>query len=256
MEWQDTGAIISVRKHGESATIVDILTEQHGRHAGIVRGGASRKKAPLLQPGTQVNAEWRARLAEHLGIYTLEPLKSRTSILSNRLGLAALSALCALVNFAFPERMAVPRLYRKTIDLLDRLATKDDWLSDYALWEYALLEELGYGLDLMRCVATGETEDLIYVSPKSGCAVSRGAGSKWADKMLPLPDFLKSQTSTENMKDIQDGLKTTGYFLEHRMLPGLGHRFLPEARHRFIEALSRKERQNNEPIISKYQGAG
>lgn len=239
MEWRDTGTIISVRKHGETSTIVDVLTEGHGRHAGIVRGGASRKMAPILQPGTQVDAEWRARLEEHLGSYTLEPTQSRATILSNRLGLSAMGSVCALVHFAFPERMAFPRLYRATIGLFDQMAADGAWLSDYALWEYAVLEELGYGLDLDSCAATGATQELIYVSPKSGRAVSRTAGAEWANRMLPLPPFLRAETATKDASEVLDALKTTGYFLERRLAPALGNRPLPDARARFVNVLSK-----------------
>lgn len=239
MEWQGTGVIISVRKHGETATIVDVLTESHGRHAGLVRGGASRKLAPILQPGTQVDVEWRARLAEHLGNYNIEPIQSRATILSDRLALSAMGSVCALVNFAFPERMSLPRLYTATIDLFDQMAAGRAWLSDYALWEYAVLEDLGYGLDLDSCVATGVQQDLIYVSPKSGRAVSRKAGANWADRMLPLPRFLRAQTATKEAPEVLDALKTTGHFLEHRLAPALGNRPLPDARSRFLTLLTK-----------------
>lgn len=239
MEWQDTGTIISVRKHGETSTIVDVLTESHGRHAGIVRGGAGRKLAPILQPGTQVDAEWRARLEEHLGSYTLEPTQSRATILSDRLALSAMGSVCAVVNFAFPERMSFPRLYQATIGLFDQMAAGGSWLSDYALWEYAVLEELGYGLDLDSCAATGAMQDLIYVSPKSGRAVSATAGADWADRMLPLPRFLRAQTATKEAAEVIDALKTTGYFLEQRLAPALGNRPLPNARARFVQVLTK-----------------
>ncbi len=239
MEWQDTGTIISVRKHGESSTIVDVLTATHGRHAGLVRGGAGRKLAPILQPGTQVDVEWRARLEEHLGNYTIEPIQSRAAILSNRLALPAMGSVCALVNFGFPERMSFPRLYSATIALFDQMAAGGAWLSDYALWEYAVLEELGYGLDLESCAATGVQQDLIYVSPKSGRAVCRSAGAKWADRMLPLPRFLRVQTATKEAAEVLDALKTTGYFLEQRLAPALGNRPLPDARARFLTVLQK-----------------
>jgi len=239
MEWQGTGVIISVRKHGETSTIVDVLTESHGRHAGLVRGGAGRKLAPTLQPGTQVDVEWRARLEDHLGNYNIEPTQSRATILSDRLALPAMGSVCALVNFAFPERMALPRLYIATVNLFDRMAAGGAWLSDYALWEYALLEELGYGLDLDSCAATGVQQDLIYVSPKSGRAVSRAAGVDWADRMLPLPRFLRAQTATKEAPEVLDALKTTGYFLERRLAPALGNRALPDARARFLAVLTK-----------------
>jgi len=239
MEWQDTGTIISVRKHGESSTIVDVLTATHGRHAGLVRGGAGRKLAPILQPGTQVDVEWRARLEEHLGNYTIEPIQSRAVILSNRLALSAMGSVCALVNFGFPERMSFPRLYSATIALFDQMAAEGAWLSDYALWEYAVLEDLGYGLDLESCAATGVQQDLIYVSPKSGRAVCRDAGAKWANRMLPLPRFLRVQTATKEAAEVLDALKTTGYFLEQRLAPALGNRPLPDARARFLAVLQK-----------------
>jgi DNA repair protein RecO (recombination protein O) len=239
MEWQDTGTIISVRKHGETSTIVDVLTERHGRHAGLVRGGAGRKLAPTLQPGTQVDVEWRARLEEHLGAYGIEPVQSRAAILSNRLALSAMGSVCALVNFAFPERMSMPRLYGATVHLFDQMAAGGAWLSDYALWEYAVLEELGYGLDLDNCAATGVQQDLIYVSPKSGRAVSRAAGADWADRMLPLPRFLRAQTATKEVVEVLDALKTTGYFLQTRLAPALGNRPLPDARARFVSVLQK-----------------
>lgn len=239
MEWQDTGTIISVRKHGESSTIVDVLTETHGRHAGLVRGGAGRKLAPVLQPGTQVDVEWRARLEEHLGNYNIEPVQSRATILSNRLALSAMGSICALINFAFPERLSYPRLYAATTNLFDQMAAGGAWLSDYALWEYAVLEELGYGMDLDSCAATGVMQDLIYVSPKSGRAVSAAAGADWADRMLPLPRFLRAQTATKEAAEVLDALKTTGYFLERRLAPALGNRPLPGARARFLTVLTK-----------------
>lgn len=243
MEWQGTGVIISVRKHGETSTIVDVLTESHGRHAGMVRGGAGRKLAPILQPGTQVEVEWRARLEEHLGNYTLEPIQSRATIMSDRLALAAMGSVCALVNFAFPERLAMPRLYHATIALFDQMAQGGAWLSDYALWEYAVLEELGYGLDLSSCAATGVQQDLIYVSPKSGRAVSASAGAKWADRMLPLPRFLRAETATKEASEVLDALKTTGYFMERRLAPALGNRPLPDARARFVAVVDKTVRR-------------
>ncbi len=247
MEWQGTGVIISVRKHGETSTIVDVLTESHGRHAGLVRGGAGRKLAPILQPGTQVDVEWRARLEDHLGNYTIEPVKSRTTILSDRLALSAMGSICALVNFTFPERLAMAQLYAVTVNLFDQMAEGEAWLPDYALWEYAVLEELGYGLDLDSCAATGVRQDLIYVSPKSGRAVSATAGADWADRMLPLPRFLRAQTATKEASEVLDALKTTGYFLAHRVAPALGNRPLPDARMRFLDVLTKTVKKDHKP---------
>ena len=242
MEWQDTGTIISVRKHGENSTIVDVLTQTHGRHAGLVRGGAGRKLAPILQPGTQVDVEWRARLEDHLGTYNIEPIQSRTTILSNRLALSAMGSVCALVNFSFPERMALPRLYAVTINLFDQMAAGGAWLSDYALWEYTVLEELGYGLDLESCAATGVQQDLIYVSPKSGRAVSKDAGANWADKMLALPPFLQIATEplsqNPSHSDLSNGLELTRFFLDRHIYLPRGIR-PPDERAGFIKTIEK-----------------
>jgi DNA repair protein RecO (recombination protein O) len=238
MDWRDEGALLFVRGHGESAAIIEVFTSGHGRHAGIVRGGASRKVAPILQPGAQLDVTWRGRLEDHLGTFTVEPLKSRTSLLGDRLALAGLNAICALLRFALPEREPHPGLYAATIDLLDALGQGPDWVLTYLRWELMLLEELGYGLDLSRCAATGSREDLAYVSPKSGRAVARGAAGEWADRLLPLPVCLMGQGGA-SPDELAAGLRTTGYFLEHRIAHDL-HRKLPEARQRFVELLARQ----------------
>lgn len=239
MEWTDEGVIVSLRAHGETSAIVDVLTAEHGRHAGVVRGGASRKMKPVLQPGTQVSVTWRARLADHLGSYRVEPLRSRTRLLGDRAALAGLGAVCALVRFGFPERMELPDLYLATVELIERMEADENWVVHYALWEMTLLEDLGYGLDLSACAVTGQGDELIYVSPKSGRAVSRAAGAEWVDRLLPLPAFLRDQTTQARWVEVMDALKTTGYFLERRLAPALGDRPLPEARARMIGALMR-----------------
>ncbi len=240
MEWRSDGVIVGLRNHGENSAIIEVLTEQKGRHAGVVRGGASRKIAPLLQPGAQVNVEWRARLEEHLGSYHVEPLQSRAHVMSDRLGLAGLTAICSLVCFAFPERMALPGLYDATLDLLDRLSAGDQWLDAYAHWELALLDDLGYGLDLSECAATGDLENLVYVSPKSGRAVSASGAGKWADQLLALPQFLRDGQHTTDVKELIVALNLTGFFLNAWLAPALGNRPLPEARARLLRALERK----------------
>lgn len=239
MDWRDEGALLSVRGHGESAAIIEVFTALHGRHSGIVRGGASRKVAPILQPGAQLDVTWRGRLEEHLGTFTVEPLRSRAGLLSDRLALAGLNAVCALLHFALPEREAHPGLYAASIALLDRLGDGADWPLAYLRWEMMLLEELGYGLDLTRCAVTGSREDLAYVSPKSGRAVARGAAGEWADRLLPLPACLLGQGPATH-DELAQGLRMTGYFLEHRLAHDLGTRPLPEARRRFVEMLARQ----------------
>jgi len=228
-----------MRKHGENSAIIEVLTVEHGRHAGVVRGGASRRLAPVLQPGNQVTLEWRARLEEHLGNYRVELLQSRSGVMADRKALAALSAICALISFTFPERMVMPELYQSSVDLLDKLG-QENWPSDYALWELQLLEEMGFGLDLSSCAATGGLQELIFVSPKSGRAVSRVGAGEWADKLLPLPLFLRLGNGDASIEDIQDALKTTGYFMERWMAASLGNRPLPAARARLVTVLNKR----------------
>lgn len=240
MEWRDEGMILAVRPHGEQAAIVELLTRAHGRHAGVVHGGASRRMAPLLQPGNQVSAEWRARLEEHLGTFRLDLLRSRSAVLDDRRRLAALTSLCALSCFGLPERMPMPGFYAATMALADALAEDaGDWPAIYTQWEFYLLESLGYGLDLESCAATGAREALVWVSPKSGRAVSAEAGAPWADRLLRLPAFLRDHTAPAGESDVLDALRLTGHFLEHWLAPALGDRPLPAARARLVAALAR-----------------
>jgi DNA repair protein RecO (recombination protein O) len=238
MEWRDHGTIIALRAHGESAAIIEVFTEDHGRHAGVVRGGTSRRIAPVLQPGNAVALTWRARLDEHIGTFTVEPLQTRSALLGDRRALAGLNAVCALLHFALPERDAHPDLFAATEALLDALAAGRDWEGGYVAWELMLLEEMGFGLDLTACAVTGATADLIHVSPRSGRAVARGAAGEWADRMLPLPPCLRGG-AVAGPGDLADALRTTGHFLEHRLAPALGDRALPEARARLVAMLAR-----------------
>ena len=238
MDWRDEGVLLAVRRHGETSSIIEVFTLGHGRHAGIVHGGASRRLAPLLQPGAQLDVTWRARLDEHLGSYAVEPLRSRAALMSDRLALAGLNSICALLTFLLPEREAHGALYGATIGLLDRIGAGEGWAVDYLRWELGLLEEMGYGLDLSSCAVTGSRDDLAYVSPKSGRAVAREAAGEWVDRLLPLPACLLGQ-GPAGAGDIADGLRLTGYFLEHRIAPELGSRPLPEARRRLVTLLSR-----------------
>jgi recombinational DNA repair protein (RecF pathway) len=156
IEWRDEGAVLAVRPHGENAAIVEVFTAAHGRHAGVVRGGTGRRMAPVLQPGTQVEVVWRARLADHLGAFTVEPLRSRAAlVMSDRLALAGLNAVAALLAQVLPEREAHPGLYAQTVQVLDLLGQEEVWPLAYLRWEMALLEEMGFGLDLSVCAATG-----------------------------------------------------------------------------------------------------
>ncbi|WP_038147929.1 DNA repair protein RecO [Thioclava atlantica] len=239
MDWQDHGTILSARPHGESSMIVELFTAGHGRHAGVVRGGASRKMAGILQPGNRVSAAWRARLEDHLGSYTLEPLQSRAVILSDRTALAGLNAVCALLRFTLPEREPHESLFASSERLFDALAEGGDWVPGYLRWELGLLEEMGYGLDLGSCAVTGSRDDLAYVSPRSGRAVSRAGAGEWAPKLLPLPLCLLGQ-GPASLTEIVQGLRLTGFFLGERMAPDLGDRPLPEARQRLVDLLARQ----------------
>ena len=166
MDWTDQGAILAVRRHGETSAIVEIFTQLHGRHAGVVRGATSRRIAPFLQPGSQVAVSWRARLEDHLGAFTLEPLKSRSAaVMSGRLELAGLNAITGLLSFVLPEREAHGAFYSQSMTLLDMLGESEAWPLAYLRWELALLEEMGFGLDLSACAVTGTGDDLVYVSP-------------------------------------------------------------------------------------------
>ncbi|WP_376875365.1 DNA repair protein RecO [Albirhodobacter sp. R86504] len=236
IDWQDTGTILSMRPHGETSVIIDAFTAQHGRHSGVVRGGISRKIAPNLQPGTHVMLTWRARLDHHIGAYTVEPLKSRSAVLSDRLGLAGQNSVCALLGFTLAEREPHPTLVERTEPLFDAIATNEkNWTQRYMQWELALLDEIGYGLDLRSCAVTGARDDLAYVSPKTGRAVSRAGAGDWADRLLPLPEGLQGQGSASTLEVVQ-GLRITGHFLARFAVDS---RPLPAARERFVEMLAR-----------------
>jgi len=230
MDWRDDGIVLSLRKHGESSVIVHLLTREHGRHSGLVRGGNSKKLRGVLQPGNEVHANWRARLEEHLGGYSIELLDGHTGrVLSDPNRLAAMSSACALVDICLPEREPHLNLFASLKALL--LVLPDEgWEGAYVAWELSLLAELGFGLDLSACAATGATEDLIYVSPKSGRAVSAEAGEVYRKKLLPLPAFLLQNTAF-NSTSLSEGLRLTGYFLERHVLSPHG-KLLPDARGR------------------------
>ena len=238
MEWRDEGALLSMRLHGEASAIIEVFTAAHGRHAGVVRGGASRKMAAMLQPGSQLDVRWRARLQDHIGSYTAEPLRSRAAILSDRLALAGLNAVCALLHVALPEREPHPVLWRMSMALLDDLANGADWPPHYLRWEVLLLEELGFALDLGSCAVTGAREDLAFVSPKTGRAVSRKGAGDWVDRLLPLPTVMLGQ-GTASAPDLAQGLAITGHFLARCLAPTLNGRPLPEARQRLLDLLAR-----------------
>ena len=240
MEWRDEGVILAVRHHGETSAIAEIFTAEHGRSLGLVRGGRSRTMRPLLQPGNLVNVTWRARIEEHLGNFVLEPLALRAGlIIENALRLSGLSSLTALAQ-VLPEREPHRRLYDALLIVLEMIDQDQVWPALMVRWEMGLLDELGFGLDLTECAATGQREDLIYVSPKSGKAVSAGAGAPYAAKLFGLPSFLRNDGGTAVPGDVRDGMKLTGYFLE-RHVYGPRNLGLPQARMMLIEVLERQQ---------------
>jgi DNA repair protein RecO (recombination protein O) len=230
--WRDEGLLLSARRHGEGGAILQVFTAQHGLHAGVAPGGGSRRMAPLLQPGAQLQVEWRARLESHMGSWRAEPVRSRAAaIMGDRRALAAMGAVSALLAAFLAEREPHPSLYASTLRLVDALGTDPDWPALYALWELELLGELGFGLDLSRCAATGGLQELVWISPKSGRAVSRAAGTPYADRLLPLPGlFLGTPRGTE--AEIAEALRATGHFLAAWAAPAFGRDRPPAARAR------------------------
>jgi len=242
MEWRDEGLVIGVRRHGEHSAIVEAMTRSHGRHLGLVRGGASSRMRPLLQPGNSLRAVWRARLDEHLGYYQVEGIRLRAAtVLASSHAVYGVTHLASLARL-LPERDPHEDIY----EMLDRTLDDFDEVGQAAAhlikFELAMLAELGFGLDLDTCAATGETTELVYVSPKSGGAVSRRAGDPWRDRLLRLPAFLRDgegNASGWSDQDLQDGFAITGLFLMRHVLEprGQGH---SDARDGFINAVIRR----------------
>lgn len=241
MRWSDEGIVLSLRPHGETSAIVEVFTRLHGRYFGLVRGGRSKRLRPVLQPGNGVRAEWRARLPEHLGFMTVELGESHAArVLDDPLALCGLGAVCALARLV-PERDPHPGLFEGLAFTLGLMHEARIWPALVVRWELELLNDLGFGLDLSKCAATGSRADLVYVSPKSGRAVSAAAGSPFADRLLGLPGFLLSNDPAPPPADIIAGLELTGYFIERHVLAPHGLR-MPEARMQLIRRLSRLAR--------------
>ncbi|WP_282601983.1 DNA repair protein RecO [Paracoccus sp. PARArs4] len=239
MEWQAQGTVIARRAHGETAVIIDVLTAEHGRHAGIVPGGASSKRAAMLQPGTRLDLRWRARQSDQLGNFAIEPVRMRSGLMSDPAGLAGLNAICALLVFALPERDPHPALAARTETLLDAIeAGNPDWPAGYLLWEMSLLDEMGFGLDLSACAVTGAADGLAFVSPRSGRAVSRDGAGDYAPRLLPLPPLMGGEEPGRG-RDLAEGLALTGHFLQSRLAEDLVGKPLPAARGRLVGRLTR-----------------
>jgi len=238
MEWRDEGLIIGVRRHGEGSAIVEAMTRAHGRHLGLVRGGRSSRLAATLQAGNTVGLVWRARLDEHLGAYAVEPLTLRAGrLMGSALALAGIAYLAALMR-ALPERDPHEALYEAASLIADALDEATLAPALIARFEARILAECGFRLDLSRCALTGATDRLVYVSPKSGRAVSAEAGAPWRDRLLPLPPFLREDAPLEaqpSSDEVADAFRLTGFFLA-RDLFALGGQPLPDSRAAFLKA--------------------
>jgi DNA repair protein RecO (recombination protein O) len=237
MEWHDEAIILSARPHGETSLILQVLTRQHGRHAGLVRGARRARGRGVYETGSHVTADWQARLADHLGMLRCELLRGYAAdLIDDPKRLACLAAAAAVAEAALPEREAAPDAFAGLKALLEALSGDLRWREAYVAWELALLAELGFGLDLSRCAATGATVDLAYVSPKSAQAVSRDAGAPYREKLLRLPAFLRDGGPSSSAGEIRDGLALTGFFLDRHVFQP-SDRKMPGARLRFVDRL-------------------
>lgn len=243
MEWNDDAIVLAARRHGESSAILEVLVRSHGRHLGLVHGGASSRLKSALLPGNTLSLTWRARLAEHLGSFGVELRRERAgAIFDSRESLIGLNAFASVARAVLPEREPHEPVYRASEILLDAIAADGltHWGPLFVRWEAGVLDALGFGLDLSHCAATGAAENLCYVSPKSGRAVSREAGAPYRERLFELPGFLlASQNATANTAEIAAGLRLTGHFLLERVL--LPHdRQMPAARSR-LQSLAERE---------------
>lgn len=237
MEWSDEGMILSVRPHGETGAVLELFTRQNGRHLGLVHGGRSRRLRPILQIGNHVEASWKARIADNLGHFALELRKSYAALVfDDAAALAALASIAALARL-LPERDPHPNLFEVTLFVLGYLDEREVWPALLVRWELALLEELGFGLDLTSCAASGATTELTYVSPKSGRAVSTVAGEPYKERLLALPHFLLGRAPEGvSAADVAAGLALTEHFLLARVLRPRDLA-MPDARNRLLSYL-------------------
>lgn len=234
MEWSGEASVMTRVRHGENAVILTVLSREAGLMRGLVPGGASAKRAAMLQPGNRVNLRWRARLEDQLGTFTAEPDRARPGLLDSGDALAGVNAVTALLVFALPERDPHPRLSDATEALLDQMDQGAPWHDAYLRWEMRLLQDLGFGLDLERCAVTGAREGLAYVSPHSGRAVSAQAAGDWAPRLLPLPAMLGGRGNG----GLADALALTGFFLSARLGEAHAGKPLPPARARLVARLT------------------
>ena len=221
MRWQGEGILIDVKKYGESSALLDVFTLSLGRRIGLLRGALNKKNKAIIQPGNQLFLTWNSRIEESLGVFNIELIKSRYHRISEeRDRLEFFNLICMLCSTFLPERVDFDELYHKTIQYIEGELSANEKFKKYIEWELQLLKSLGFGLDLSKCVVSGSKEDLKFVSPKSGCAVSRESGIGWEKKLLVLPEFLRSISSTEKLSkaDLENGFKLTEYFIKKNLL--------------------------------------
>jgi len=238
MQWTDEGIVLGVRRLGESGVILELMTQERGRHLGLVRGGTGPRLRGVLQPGNSLRATWRARLDDHLGHYLVEGINLRAAGILTAAhavhGVTHLAGLCRLLA----EREPHARIHGALEAILDALDDPVVVGPMVARFELAFLAELGFGLDLASCAATGTADDLVYVSPRSGRAVSRAAGEAYQGKLLRLPGFLRSDTAPASAAELADAFALTGFFLDRHAFAPHGMA-LPDARARFVAAVCR-----------------
>lgn len=238
MEFEDDAFVLSARAHGETGAIVELLTAGHGKYAAHVAGGASRRMRPFLQAGARTIARYRARAPDQLGSAQLEPVgEGPAALFDDALALAGLSAAAAVAAGALPEREPHPGAFLALEALISALSHPDIWPAVFVRFEAGLLQDLGFGLDLSKCAATGSTDDLAWVSPRTGRAVSRAAGEPYRDRLLPLPGFLLSSQSPLEAGDVGRGLDITARFLEAFIFNPM-NRPLPPARLWLVDRLA------------------
>jgi DNA repair protein RecO (recombination protein O) len=260
MDWDAPAIVLDARPYGEGDAVAAVMTEEHGLHRGLARGGASRSQAALWQPGNLAQVRWVARLTDQLGSFSAEMIHAgAAAVMDDPLALAMLSALCAVAEGALPEREPHPRVFHGLVHLIARLPRGAEMLPTLIRWETTLLSDLGYGLDLTACAVTGETSGLAYVSPRTGRAVTVPAAGVWKHRLLPLPTFLTAtDTTTTTQTDWRDGLALTGHFLARDVF-GTQHRPLPQARqmlYQRVAALAEDQGADESRTISGDNDAG